>query len=106
MVTATAKMKKVAFEALGNRVVVRLIPHEEKSPGGIIIPEDAQRRPEEAKVVAVGPGRLLNNGDLVPITLKKGDHVLIVKYGGAEVKINGQDMLILDADSEIMLKLS
>ena len=111
MVTATAKsakskVKKLKFEALGNRVVVRLIPLEERSPGGIIIPAAAQRRPEEGEIVAVGPGKRLQNGDLIPIALKKGDHVLIVKYGGAEIKINGVDMLVLDADTEIFLRLT
>lgn len=102
----TATVKKVKFEALGNRVVVRPISHEGKSPGGIIIPEDAQRRPEEGEIMDVGPGKILQNGDLVPISLKKGDRVLIVKYGGFEIQINGQDMLVLDADTEIFLKLT
>ena len=104
MPVATAK--KVKFEALGNRVVVRLIPHEEKSPGGIIIPEGSQRRPEEAEVVSVGPGKRLTDGSVVPIDLNVTDRVLIVKYGGAEIKVNGQDMLVLDSDSEILLRLT
>ena len=104
MPVATAK--RVKYEALGNRVVVRLISYEEKSPGGIIIPEAAQRRPEEGEVMDVGPGKRLQNGDLVPINLKKGDRVLVVKYGGFEVNINGKDMLVLDADTEIFLKLT
>ncbi len=111
MGTATAKaakpkVKKLKYEALGNRVVVRLIPAEERSPGGIIIPTAAQRRPEEGEIMDVGPGKRLQNGDLIPSGLKKGDHVLIVKYGGAEIKINGVDMLVLDADTEIFLRLT
>lgn len=113
MTTATAKksgkaktVPQVKIEALGNRVVVEIIPHDEMSEGGIVIPEKAQHRPDEARVVAVGTGKMLQNGNLVPIKVNVDDRVLIVKYGGSEVKINKKDMLVLDADSEVLLRLT
>ena len=84
---------------LGERVVVRPLPGEEVTKGGIVIPDTANEKPQEAEVVAVGSGRILDNGSRVPIDLKVGDRVLFSKYAGNEVKIDGVEYLIMrDAD--------
>jgi chaperonin GroES len=84
---------------LGERVVVRPLPGEEVTKGGIVIPDTAKEKPQEAEVVAVGSGRLLDSGVRVAIDLKVGDRILFSKYAGNEVKIDGVDYLIMrDAD--------
>jgi chaperonin GroES len=84
---------------LGERVVVRPLPGEEVTKGGIVIPDTAKEKPQEAEVVAVGSGRLLDSGARVAIDLKVGDRILFSKYAGNEVKIDGIDYLIMrDAD--------
>ncbi|AEG16412.1 MULTISPECIES: co-chaperone GroES [Desulfofundulus] len=80
---------------LGERVVVKPLPSEEKTKGGIVLPETAKEKPQEGEVVAVGPGRLLENGTRVPIDLKVGDRVLFSKYAGNEVKIDDEEYLIM-----------
>jgi chaperonin GroES len=76
-------------------VVVKPLPSEEKTKGGIVLPETAKEKPQEGEVVAVGPGRLLENGTRVPIDLKVGDRVLFSKYAGNEVKIDDEEYLIM-----------
>lgn len=86
-------------QPLGARVLVeRLEEAEEKSAGGIIIPETAKEKPTEGKVVAVGSGRRLEDGTLVPLNVKVGDRVLYGKWGGTEVKIDGKEYLIMNED--------
>ncbi|MBE3585357.1 MULTISPECIES: co-chaperone GroES [Desulfofundulus] len=80
---------------LGERVVVKPLPSEEKTKGGIVLPETAKEKPQEGEVVAVGPGRLLDNGTRVPVDLKVGDRVLFSKYAGNEVKIDDEEYLIM-----------
>ncbi|MGB9803845.1 co-chaperone GroES [Desulfofundulus sp.] len=80
---------------LGERVVVKPLPTEEKTKGGIVLPETAKEKPQEGEVVAVGPGRLLENGTRVPVDLKVGDRVLFSKYAGNEVKIDDEEFLIM-----------
>lgn len=80
---------------LGDRVVVKAVEQEEKTKGGIVLPDTAKERPQEGNVVAVGPGRILENGQKVPVEVKVGDRVLYSKYGGTEVKIDGEEYLIL-----------
>ncbi len=80
---------------LGERVVVKPLPSEEKTKGGIVLPETAKEKPQEGEVVAVGPGRLLENGTRVAIDLKVGDRVLFSKYAGNEVKIDDEEYLIM-----------
>lgn len=87
---------------LGNRIVVEPGPEEETSAGGIVLPDTAKKKPQEGKVVAVGPGRVLENGKRVPIPLKVGDTVIYSKYGGTEFKIQGKEYVILDADSDVL----
>jgi chaperonin GroES len=83
------------FRPLHDRVVVRRIESEEKTTGGIIIPDTAKEKPQEGEVVAAGPGARNENGELVPLELKAGDHVLFAKWSGTEVKIDGKDLLIM-----------
>lgn len=83
---------------LGDKVVVQLVEAEEKTAGGIILPDSAKKKPTEGKVIAVGSGRVLDSGDRNSLTVKVGDRVLFSKYGGNEVTIDGQDYTILDED--------
>ena len=82
------------FRPLHDRVVVRRIDAEEKTAGGIIIPDTAKEKPQEGEVIAVGPGARNEQGQLVPLDVKPGDRVLFGKWSGTEVKIEGQDLLI------------
>jgi chaperonin GroES len=94
-------MAKMNFRPLHDRVVVRRIDAEEKTKGGIIIPDTAKEKPSEGEITAVGPGGRDENGKLIPIDLKRGDRVLFGKWSGTEVKIDGQDLLIMK-ESDIM----
>jgi chaperonin GroES len=89
------------FRPLHDRVLVRRIDAEEKSVGGIIIPDTAKEKPQEGEVVAVGPGGRNEKGELVPLELKADDRVLFGKWSGTEVKIDGEDLLIMK-ESEIL----
>ncbi|MEZ2410346.1 co-chaperone GroES [Bosea sp. RCC_152_1] len=84
----------MAFRPLHDRVVIRRLDGEEKTKGGIIIPDTAKEKPQEGEVVAVGAGARDESGKLVPLDVKKGDRVLFGKWSGTEVKIDGQDLLI------------
>ena len=94
-------MAKTKFRPLHDRVVVKRIDAEAKSKGGIIIPDTVKEKPSEGEVVAVGPGGRDESGKLVPIDLKSGDRVLFGKWSGTEVKIDGEDLLIMK-ESDIM----
>jgi len=89
------------FRPLHDRVVVKRITAEEKTSGGIIIPDTAKEKPQEGEVVAVGPGARNEKGELVALSLKAGDRVLFGKWSGTEVKIDGEDLLIMK-ESDIM----
>ena len=80
---------------LGDRVLVQAIEQDEVKKGGIIIPDTAKEKPQEGKVIALGTGKRDDDGKLVPFTVKKGDRVLISKYGGTEIKIDGKDYLVI-----------
>jgi len=83
---------------LHDRVIVKRVEEEKKSAGGIVIPDSATEKPIEGEIIAVGNGKLLDNGELRPLDLKKGDKVLFGKYSGTEVKISGEDYLVLRED--------
>src|SRR6201987_2969085 len=89
------------FRPLHDRVVVKRIEAEEKSAGGIIIPDTAKEKPSEGEVIAVGPGGRDETGKLIPIDVKEGDRVLFGKWSGTEVKIDGEELLIMK-ESDIM----
>ena len=94
-------MAKTNFRPLHDRVVVRRITALEKTKGGIIIPDSAQEKPSEGEIIAVGPGGRDENGKLTPIGVKKGDRVLFGKWSGTEVKLDGEDLLIMK-ESDVM----
>ena len=89
------------FRPLHDRVVVRRIDADEKTKGGIIIPETAKEKPQEGEVIAVGSGARDDNGKIVALDVKKGDRILFGKWSGTEVKIDGQELLIMK-ESDIM----
>jgi len=94
-------MAKTKFRPLHDRVVVRRLSAEEKTKGGIIIPDTAQEKPQQGEVTAVGPGGRDEAGKLIPIDLKVGDKVLFGKWSGTEVKLDGEELLIMK-ESDIM----
>ena len=94
-------MAKLKFRPLHDRVVVKRIEADQKTKGGIIIPDTAKEKPSEGEIVAVGPGGRDESGKLIPIDLKAGDRVLFGKWSGTEVKIDGEDLLIMK-ESDVM----
>jgi len=94
-------MAKTKFRPLHDRIVVRRITAEEKTKGGIIIPDTAQEKPSQGEIIAVGPGGRDESGKLIPIDLKTGDRVLFGKWSGTEVKLDGEELLIMK-ESDIM----
>jgi chaperonin GroES len=89
------------FRPLHDRVVVKRVDSETKTAGGIIIPDTAAEKPQEGEVVAVGPGARGDDNELIPLDVKKGDRVLFGKWSGTEVKVDGQELLIMK-ESDIM----
>jgi chaperonin GroES len=94
-------MAKTQFRPLHDRVVVRRLEADEKTKGGIIIPDTAKEKPQEGEVIAVGPGGRDEAGKLIPIDVKAGDRVLFGKWSGTEVKLDGEELLIMK-ESDIM----
>lgn len=86
------------IKPLGDKVVVELVEQDEKSAGGIYLPDSAKKKPQEGRVVATGEGRVLENGARNKLTVKVGDKVLFSKYGGNEVNVDGREYTILDED--------
>jgi len=83
------------LKPLGDRIVVKVVTQEEKTKGGIVLPDTAKEKPQEGEVMAVGTGRVLDNGQRLPLEVKVGDRVIFSKYGGTEVKVEGDEYLIL-----------
>ena len=94
-------MAKLKFRPLHDRVVVRRVEADTKTAGGIIIPDSAQEKPAEGEIVSVGPGARDETGKLVPLDVKAGDRILFGKWSGTEVKIGGEDLLIMK-ESDVM----
>src|SRR5262245_66611071 len=94
-------MSNMAFRPLGDRVLVRRADEEEKTKGGIIIPDTAKEKPQEGEVIAVGPGGRDETGKIQPLDVKSGDRILFGKWSGTEVKLNGEDLLIMK-ESDIL----
>ncbi|KRT35760.1 chaperonin GroS [Acetomicrobium hydrogeniformans ATCC BAA-1850] len=86
---------KMQLKPLGDRVVIKVLSQEEKTKGGIVLPDTAKEKPQEGEVVAVGSGRVLENGQKLPLEVKVGERVIFSKYAGTEVKIEGEEYLIL-----------
>ena len=91
----------MAFRPLGDRVLIKRVEEEEKTKGGIIIPDTAKEKPQEGEVVAVGPGARDDDGDYIALDVKAGDKILFGKWSGTEVKVDGQDLLIMK-ESDIL----
>ena len=91
----------MAFRPLGDRVLVRRVEEEEKTKGGIIIPDTAKEKPQEGEVIGVGPGARDDNGKIQPLDVKVGDRILFGKWSGTEIKLDGQDLLIMK-ESDVM----
>ena len=92
---ATASANKLQLKPLADRVVLKKVDAEEKTAGGIVLPDTAKEKPMEGKVVSVGPGARDDNGRITPLDVKAGDTVLFGKWSGTEVKIDGEDLLIM-----------
>jgi len=95
----------VKLQPLADRVVVKPVAKEEKTKSGIYIPDTAKERPQEGEIIAVGPGRLTDDGKRIAMDLKVGDRVIYAKYGGSEIKIEDQDLVIM-RESDILAKKS
>ena len=91
----------MAFRPLGDRVLIKRVEEETKTKGGIIIPDTAKEKPQEGEVIATGPGARDDNGKVQPLDVKKGDRILFGKWSGTEVKIDGDDLLIMK-ESDIL----
>jgi chaperonin GroES len=89
------------LKPLGDRVVIELVAQEEKTASGIVLPDTAKEKPSEGKIVAVGTGRVLENGERVGLEVSEGDHIIFSKYAGTEVKFEGKEYLIL-RESDIL----
>jgi chaperonin GroES len=93
------------IEPLGDRVVIRPIPKEEVSKGGIVLPDTAKEKPQEGKIIAVGPGRLTEEGNRIAMEVKKGDKVIYSKYAGTEFKLDTEELIIM-REGDILAKTS
>ncbi|HYC68566.1 co-chaperone GroES [Brevundimonas sp.] len=91
----------MAFRPLGDRVLVRRVEEEEKTKGGIIIPDTAKEKPQEGEVISVGPGARDEDGDYIKMDVKAGDRILFGKWSGTEIKLEGEDLLIMK-ESDIL----
>lgn len=91
----------MVLKPLADRVVVKPVQVEERTKGGIVLPDTAKDKPQEGEVIAVGPGRVLENGTKLPLEVKVGDRVIYSKYSGSEVKIDGEEYLII-RESDIL----
>ena len=94
----------MALKPLDDRVVVKQVEAEEMTSGGIVLPDTAKERPQRGKVMAVGPGKLLDSGERAKMSVAKGDDVLYAKYGGTEIEIDGKEVVIL-RESDILAKI-
>jgi chaperonin GroES len=90
--------KKLKIRPLHDRVIVKRVEEEKLSPGGIVIPDTASEKPVQGEVIAVGNGKLLENGEIRPLDVKKGDRILFGKYSGNEVKVDGVEYLVMRED--------
>ena len=93
------------LEPLGDRVVVKPIPREEITKGGLVIPDTAKEKPQEGEIIAVGPGRLTEDGKRIAMEVKEGDRVIYAKYAGTEIKLDEEELVIL-RESDILAKKS
>ncbi|HHI79988.1 MAG TPA: co-chaperone GroES [Planctomycetes bacterium] len=93
-----AKTKSPTITPLGDRVLIERVAAENKTKGGLVLPDTAKEKPREGIVVATGKGRLLDNGERQPFSIQKGDHVLFSSYAGTEIKVDGKEYLVMGED--------
>ena len=99
MATATASSStKLNLKPIGDRVIVQRLGSAEKSRGGLYLPDAAQEKPQEGKVIAVGTGKMLKNGKVVPLAVKHGDRIIFGKYSGSEIKVDDKEYVFLNED--------
>ena len=98
MATATASSTNLKLKPIGDRVIVQRLGSAEKTKGGLYLPDSAQEKPQEGKVIAVGSGRMLKNGKVVPLAVKAGDKIIFGKYSGSEIKVNDKEYVFLSED--------
>lgn len=91
------------LKPLSDRIVVKASEKEEVTKGGIVLPDTAKEKPQKGEVIAVGPGKVLDNGKVVPMEVKVGDKVLFARYGGTEVKVDGEEYIILRQDDVLAI---
>jgi chaperonin GroES len=92
------------LEPLDDRIVVKPMEAEEKTKGGIVLPDTAKEKPQKGTVISVGPGRVADDGKRIPPTVKKGDKVIYAKYGGSEIDVDGKEYMIL-RESDVLAKI-
>ena len=98
MATATATQSHLKLKPIGDKVIAQRIGSAEKSKGGLYLPDAAQEKPQEGKVIAVGSGRTLKNGKVVPLTVKSGERIIFGKYSGSEIKVDDKEYVFLSED--------
>jgi chaperonin GroES len=91
------------LKPLHDRIVVKRTEEEEKTAGGIIIPDTAKEKPQQGRVMAVGEGKIMENGKRVPLTVKEGDRILFGKYAGTDIKVEGEELLIMREDDVLAI---
>ncbi len=98
MATATASETKLKLKPIGDRVIAQRLGSAEKSKGGLYLPDAAQEKPQEGKVIAVGSGKMLKNGKVIPLSVKPGDRIIFGKYSGSEIKVDEKEYVFLNED--------
>ncbi|MBI2884889.1 MAG: co-chaperone GroES [Candidatus Omnitrophica bacterium] len=98
MPTATASAAQLKLKPIGDRVIAQRLGSAEKSNGGLYLPDAAQEKPQEGKVIAVGTGKTLKNGKVVPLAVKPGDRIIFGKYSGSEIKVDEKEYVFLNDD--------
>lgn len=98
MATATASASSLKLKPIGDRVIVQRLGSVEKTKSGLYLPDSAQEKPQEAKVIAVGSGRVLKDGKVVPLSVKAGDRIIFGKYSGSEIKVDDKEYVFLNEE--------
>jgi chaperonin GroES len=98
MATATAKETSLKLKPIGDRVIVQRLGSAEKTKSGLYLPDSAQEKPQEGKVIAVGTGKTLKNGKTIPLAVKAGDRIIFGKYSGSEIKVDDKEYVFLNED--------
>jgi chaperonin GroES len=99
------RFSKMKLKPLGDRLIVRAVEEEETTASGLVLPDTAKEKPQKGKVLAVGDGRLDDDGKRIPLDVSEGDEVLYSKYGGTEIKVDGEDLLVM-RESDVLAKVA